>query len=69
MEDIVLGSGVIGGTSAWYVSQAGYQVTVIYRQASSAMETSFANAGQISYGYSSPWAAPGVPVKAIKWLM
>ncbi|PFG46231.1 D-amino-acid dehydrogenase [Vibrio sp. ES.051] len=69
MEVIVVGSGVIGLTSAWYLSQAGYQVTVIDRQPSSAMETSFANAGQISYGYSSPWAAPGIPVKAIKWLM
>ncbi|AKU55883.1 D-amino acid dehydrogenase [Vibrio parahaemolyticus] len=69
MEVIVLGSGVIGLTSAWYLSQAGYQVTVIDRQSSSAMETSFANAGQISYGYSSPWAAPGIPLKAIKWLM
>ncbi|HHC6526448.1 TPA: D-amino acid dehydrogenase [Vibrio parahaemolyticus] len=69
MEVIVLGSGVIGLTSAWYLSQAGYQVMVIDRQPSSAMETSFANAGQISYGYSSPWAAPGIPLKAIKWLM
>ncbi|HCG8628047.1 TPA: D-amino acid dehydrogenase [Vibrio parahaemolyticus] len=69
MEVIVLGSGVIGLTSAWYLSQAGYQVTVIDRQPSCAMETSFANAGQISYGYSSPWAAPGIPLKAIKWLM
>ncbi len=69
MEVIVLGSGVIGLTSAWYLSQAGYQVTVIDRQPSSVMETSFANAGQISYGYSSPWAAPGIPLKAIKWLM
>ncbi|EGQ7917976.1 D-amino acid dehydrogenase [Vibrio parahaemolyticus] len=69
MEVIVLGCGVIGLTSAWYLSQAGYQVTVIDRQPSSAMETSFANAGQISYGYSSPWAAPGIPLKAIKWLM
>ncbi|QLK44724.1 D-amino acid dehydrogenase [Vibrio owensii] len=68
MEVIVIGSGVIGLTSAWYLSQAGYQVTVIDRQPSSAMETSFANAGQISYGYSSPWAAPGIPLKAIKWL-
>lgn len=68
MEVIVLGSGVIGLTSAWYLSQAGYQVTVIDRQPDSAMETSFANAGQISYGYSSPWAAPGIPLKAIKWL-
>ncbi|BBM65519.1 D-amino acid dehydrogenase small subunit [Vibrio alfacsensis] len=68
MDVIVIGSGVIGLTSAWYLSQAGYKVTVIDRQPNSAMETSFANAGQISYGYSSPWAAPGIPVKAIKWL-
>lgn len=66
---MVLGSGVIGLTSAWYLSQAGHQVTVIDRQARSAEETSFANAGQISYGYSSPWAAPGIPSKALKWLM
>ena len=68
MKVIVLGSGVVGLTSAWYLAQAGHQVTVIDRQAQSAEETSFANAGQISYGYSSPWAAPGVPLKAIKWL-
>lgn len=68
MHVIVLGSGVIGLTSAWYLAQAGHQVTVVDRQDSSAQETSFANAGQISYGYSSPWAAPGVPLKAIKWL-
>lgn len=69
MEIIVLGSGVIGLTSAWYLSQAGHDVTVIDRQPRSAEETSFANAGQLSYGYSSPWAAPGIPLKAIKWLM
>ena len=68
MKVIVLGSGVIGLTSAWYLSQAGCSVTVIDRQNSAAKETSFANAGQISYGYSSPWAAPGVPLKAMKWL-
>ncbi len=68
MEVIVLGSGVVGLTSAWYLSQAGHSVTVIDRQPRSAEETSFANAGQISYGYSSPWAAPGIPQKAIKWL-
>ncbi|MEF1291803.1 FAD-dependent oxidoreductase, partial [Vibrio sp. M260118] len=68
MKVIVLGSGVIGLTSAWYLNQAGFNVTVIDRQARSAEETSFANAGQISYGYSSPWAAPGIPTKAIKWL-
>ncbi|MBD0788429.1 D-amino acid dehydrogenase [Vibrio sp. Y2-5] len=68
MEVIVLGSGVVGLTSAWYLSQAGHSVTVVDRQPRSAEETSFANAGQISYGYSSPWAAPGIPQKAIKWL-
>ncbi|XQW83878.1 D-amino acid dehydrogenase [Thalassotalea piscium] len=69
MNVIVLGSGVIGLTSAWYLAKAGHQVTVIDRQSTSAEETSFANAGQISYGYSSPWAAPDIPYKAIKWLM
>ncbi|MFY2509513.1 D-amino acid dehydrogenase [Vibrio pectenicida] len=69
MKVIILGSGVIGLTSAWYLSQAGCDVTVIDRQPRSAQETSFANAGQISYGYSSPWAAPGIPLKAIKWLI
>jgi len=69
MKVIVLGSGVIGLTSAWYLAQAGHQVTVVDRQPRSAEETSFANAGQISYGCSSPWAAPGVPIKALKWLI
>lgn len=69
MHVAVLGSGVIGVTSAWYLMQAGHTVTVIDRQPGPANETSFANAGQISPGYSSPWAAPGVPLKAIKWLM
>lgn len=69
MHTIVLGSGVIGITSAWYLAQAGHQVTVIDRQPGAAMETSFANAGMVSAGYSSPWAAPGVPLKAIKWML
>ncbi|WP_085299403.1 D-amino acid dehydrogenase [Cognaticolwellia mytili] len=68
MKIIVMGAGVVGLTSAWYLAQKGHQVTVIDRQAKSGEETSFANAGQISYGYSSPWAAPGIPFKAIKWL-
>ncbi|SEI39153.1 D-amino-acid dehydrogenase [Allopseudospirillum japonicum] len=66
---LVLGGGVIGVTSAWYLQQRGYQVTLVERQSSAAMETSHANAGQVSFGYSSPWAAPGVPMKAIKWLL
>ncbi|MBV7299027.1 D-amino acid dehydrogenase [Enterovibrio paralichthyis] len=69
MKALVLGSGVVGLMSAWYLQKAGYQVTVVDRQSRSAEETSFANAGQISYGYSSPWAAPGIPQKAIRWLL
>ncbi|USE79345.1 D-amino acid dehydrogenase [Cupriavidus gilardii] len=68
MRVLVLGSGVIGVTSAWYLARAGHQVTVIDREAAPALGTSFANAGQISPGYASPWAAPGVPLKAIKWM-
>ncbi|HYG08224.1 MAG TPA: D-amino acid dehydrogenase [Stenotrophomonas sp.] len=68
MRVLVLGSGVIGTTSAWYLAKAGFQVTVIDRQPAPALETSYANAGQLSFGYTSPWAAPGVPLKAIKWL-
>jgi D-amino-acid dehydrogenase len=66
---LVLGSGVIGVTSAYYLAKAGHEVTVIDRQPKPALETSFANAGEVSPGYSSPWAGPGVPVKAIKWLL
>ncbi|MGT2505550.1 D-amino acid dehydrogenase [Cupriavidus basilensis] len=68
MRVLVLGSGVIGVTSAWYLARAGHDVTVIDREAAPALGTSFANAGQISPGYASPWAAPGVPLKAIKWM-
>jgi D-amino-acid dehydrogenase len=66
---LVLGSGVIGVTSAYYLARAGHEVTVVDRQPKPALETSFANAGEVSPGYSSPWAGPGVPVKAIKWLL
>jgi D-amino-acid dehydrogenase len=65
----VLGSGVIGVTSAWYLAQAGHEVTVIDRQAAPGMETSYANAGQVSPGMSAPWAGPDTPRKAITWLM
>ena len=68
MRVLILGSGVIGTTSAWYLRQAGHEVTVVDRQPGPALETSFANAGQLSFGYTSPWAAPGVPLKAVKWL-
>ncbi len=69
MRVLVLGAGVIGTTSAWYLRQAGYDVTVVDRQPAPALETSFANAGQLSFGYTSPWAAPGVPFKAIAELI
>ncbi len=69
MKVIVLGSGVIGTSVAYYLAKSGHQVDVIERQSGPALETSFANAGEVSPGYSSPWAGPGVPVKAIKWLL
>ena len=68
MKIVILGAGVIGTASAYYLAQAGHDVTVIDRASAPALETSFANAGQISPGYASPWAAPGVPLKAIKWM-
>jgi D-amino-acid dehydrogenase len=66
---IVLGSGVIGTTSAYFLAQAGHEVTVIDRQPGAGMETSFGNAGEISPGYATPWAGPGVPSQAIKWML
>jgi D-amino-acid dehydrogenase len=68
MRVLVLGSGVIGVTTAYYLAKAGVEVTVVDRRTAPAEETSFANAGQISPGYSTPWAAPGIPLKALKWL-
>lgn len=69
MKIIVLGSGVIGTTTAYYLAKAGHEVTVIDRQPAAGLETSFANAGEVSPGYASPWAGPGVPAKAVKWLL
>jgi D-amino-acid dehydrogenase len=68
MKVTVLGAGVIGVTSAYYLAKAGHEVTVVDRQTGPALETSFANAGEVSFGYCSPWAAPGIPQKALKWL-
>lgn len=68
MRVIVLGSGVIGVASAYYLAKQGATVTVLDRQPGPAEETSFGNAGQISPGYSTPWAAPGIPFKAVKWM-
>ncbi|NYT80160.1 D-amino acid dehydrogenase [Alcaligenaceae bacterium] len=68
MKIIILGAGVVGVSSAYFLAKQGHDVTVLERLEGPALETSFANAGQISYGYSSPWAAPGVPLKAIRWM-
>ena len=69
MKVLILGSGVIGTSTAYYLAKAGHEVTVIDRQPGPALETSFGNAGEVSPGYSSPWAGPGVPMKAIQWMM
>ena len=69
MSVLILGSGVVGTTIAYYLAKAGHSVTVVDRQSAPAMETSFANAGEVSPGYSAPWAGPGVPLKAIQWMM
>ena len=66
---LVLGSGVIGVSAAYHLALSGHEVTVVDRQPAAALETSYGNAGEVSPGYSAPWAGPGVPVKAIKWLL
>lgn len=68
MKIIVLGAGVVGVTTAYFLARAGVEVTVIDRQGGPGLETSFANAGQLSYGYATPWGAPGIPLKAFKWM-
>ncbi|MBC7484782.1 MAG: D-amino acid dehydrogenase [Rhizobacter sp.] len=69
MKVLILGSGVIGVSSAYQLALAGHDVTVVDRQPAAALETSYGNAGEVSPGYSAPWAGPGVPIKAIKWLL
>ncbi|MCB2022700.1 MAG: D-amino acid dehydrogenase [Rhizobacter sp.] len=69
MRVMVLGSGVIGVSCAYQLALAGHEVTVVDRQPEAGLETSKGNAGEVSPGYSSPWAGPGVPLKAIKWLL
>jgi D-amino-acid dehydrogenase len=69
MKVAVLGAGVIGTTTAYYLAKAGHEVVVLERRSGPALETSFANAGEVSPGYASPWAAPGIPQKALKWLL
>jgi D-amino-acid dehydrogenase len=65
---IVLGAGVTGITTAWFLRQTGHQVTVIDRQPGAGLETSFANGGQVSVSHAEPWANPGAPLKVLKWL-
>jgi D-amino-acid dehydrogenase len=68
MRVVVLGAGVVGVTAAWYLAQDGHEVTVVDRHAGPALETSFANGGQISASYAEPWANPDAPAKIVKWL-
>ncbi|MFO1315312.1 MAG: D-amino acid dehydrogenase [Burkholderiales bacterium] len=68
MRVLVLGAGVVGVTAAWYLAQDGHEVTVVDRQEGAALETSFANGGQISASYAEPWANPEAPAKILKWL-
>ena len=68
MRVIVLGAGLLGVTSAYYLSQLGHEVTVVDRQATPAAETSFANGGQISVSHAEPWANPSAPLKVLQWL-
>lgn len=69
MKVIVLGAGVVGTAAAWYLRAAGHDVQVLERRAAAGMETSFANGGQISASHALPWAAPGVPWTALKWML
>lgn len=68
MNVVVLGAGVTGVAAAWFLRRAGHEVTVVDRQGAAAMETSFANGGQISVSHAVPWANPHAPLKLLKWL-
>jgi len=68
MKVVVLGAGVIGVTTAWYLARDGHDVTVLDRQPQAGLETSFANGGQISVSHAEPWANPSAPAKIFKWL-
>ena len=68
MKVVVLGAGLLGVTSAYYLQQLGHEVTVLDRQAAPAAETSFANGGQISVSHAEPWANPSAPFKVLQWL-
>lgn len=69
MKVLVLGAGVVGVATAWYLRQAGHDVRVLDRREGPGLETSFANGGQISADHAAPWAKPGIPMQALKWMM
>ena len=68
MRILVLGGGVVGVTSAWYLARDGHEVTLVDRRPGPALQTSFANGGQISASYAEPWANPEAPLKILRWL-
>ena len=68
MHILVLGAGVVGITTAWFLQKQGHQVTVVDRQNRAGLETSYANGGQISVSHAQPWANPSAPLKVLKWL-
>ncbi|MGE4338264.1 MAG: D-amino acid dehydrogenase [Pigmentiphaga sp.] len=69
MKVVVLGSGIIGTASAWWLRQSGHDVTVVERRTGPALETSFANGGQISVGSAEPWANPQAPLRVLRWML
>ncbi|MEL4179140.1 D-amino acid dehydrogenase [Roseateles sp. PN1] len=69
MKVVVLGAGIIGVCTAWYLLEQGHEVTVVDRQKDAALETSFANGAQISVSFCEPWANAGAPFKVAKWLL
>ncbi len=69
MKVVVLGSGIIGTSSAWWLRQAGHDVVVLDRCAGPGLETSFANGGQISVSYAEPWASPQAPLRVLQWML
>ncbi|MFY8016994.1 MAG: FAD-dependent oxidoreductase, partial [Inhella sp.] len=68
MKVVVLGAGIVGVTTAWYLLQDGHEVVLVDRQPDAALETSFANGAQISVSFCEPWANAWVPIKVLKWL-
>lgn len=68
MRVVVLGAGIIGTSTAWHLLQRGHEVVLVDRQPDAALETSFANAAQISVSYCEPWANRSAPLKALKWM-